>query len=414
MFQFPSPPLRNHWIAAAAAALAMSGGLSSAQNFTMQVADPDPLGLRDLMPGVQGVDLGFADGIKGDFGYALRTEGQYNSNFFLTDGDEEQELSFLITPTVNYVSDPEGGAPVSFKASYTPTYRAFLENSDLNAFDQSGDVTLTIQGSRTMLNLFGRYAESSGTDRLTGDFINGSVFNGGLRASREIAPRTTLFGDLTASMSDYGSTANVGSEIYTASFGGLWRASENTQIGTSLRYTLQESDNIDAVDGWALLIEARYKLGERTHLSASLGPEFTNDSGTSGGDASIRLRGDLTARYAITELWMLQTSLVSASVPSPNEANYLVNDIRFSTALYRQLVRGYIGTGLEYNFSDYEDVGAVAFDRDNEQNLSWFLSYRRPLFSDRVDLDTTLRYSVNDGLVDWDQWVLSAGLNVAF
>lgn len=413
MLQFPSPPLRNHWIAAAAA-MALTGGLSHAQNFTMQVADPDPLGLGSFVPELQGVDLGLGDGMKGDITYALRTEAEYNSNFFLTDGGEEDELSINVTPTISYITDPEGGAPVSFKASYTPTYRAFLENSELNDFDHAGNATLTIQGSRTMLSLFGRYEELSGTDRLTGNFVDGTVFTGGLRAAREIAPRTTLIGGLTAAMSDYGDTTNEGSEIYTASFGGLWRVSERTQIGATLRYTVRESDNIDSTDSWALLMEARYKLGERIQLSASLGPEFTNDSGTTGDDTSIRLAGDLTARYSFNELWMWRTSLRSASVPAPSETNYLVNDIRLTTAIQRQFVRGWLSTGLEYNFSDYEDVGTVAFDRSDEQNLSWFITYRRPLFSERVGLDTSVRYSINDGQVDWDQWLVSAGLNVLF
>ena len=313
MLQFPSPPLRNYWIAAAAA-LALSGGVSRAQNFTMQVAERDPLGLGDLMPGMQEMDLDLTDGIKGDFSYTLLTEGQYNSNFFLTDGNEEDEFVFQVTPNVEYVSDPEGGATVSFKANYSPTYRAYVDNSDLNGLDNTGSVSLTLLGSRTMLGLFGRYNEISGTDRFTGDFVDGTVFTGGLRMAREVAPRTTLFGELSASMSDYGSSATEGSEIYAASFGGLWRASETTQIGSSIRYTLSESDNIDPVDEFALLLEARYKLGERIQLSASLGPGFTNDAGASGNDVSVRLTGDLAASYSINELWALQTSLKAASV----------------------------------------------------------------------------------------------------
>jgi hypothetical protein len=273
---------------------------------------------------------------------------------------------------------------------------------------------LKIEGSRTMLSLYGMYTEVSGSDRLTGDFVDGTVFSGGIRASRQIAPRTSLFASLTGSVSDYDSATNVGSEIYTTSFGGLWQATERIQIGSSLRYIVRESDNIDSVDSWALLMEARYKLGERIYLSASLGPEFTNDSGVDGDETSIRLTGDVTARYAINERLTWTTSLRSASVPAPNETNYLVNDIQLSTALQRRFVRGWLTTGLEYNFSDYEDVGTVTVARGDENNLSWFTTYRRPLFSERVGLDTTLRYTINDGLVDWDQWLVTMGVNVMF
>jgi hypothetical protein len=414
MLQFPSPPLRNPWIAATAT-MALLCAASSAQNFTMQVADPDPLGIGAFVPDMmQDVGLDLTGGIKGDFSYTLRTESEYNSNFFLTDGNEEDEFSFQVTPTVRYTSDPEGGAAVTFSAYYNPTFRAYLDNSDLNDFDHNGYATLRIEGSRTAVSMYGRFAEVSGTDRLTGDFVDGTVFTGGIRATRQIAPRTSLFASWTGSVSDYDSSTNIGAEIYTTSFGGLWQATERFQIGSSLRYIVRESDNIDSVDSWALLMEARYQLGERIWLSASLGPEFSNDSGVDGDESSIRLTGDLNARYVISERLTWTTNLRSASVPSPNETNYLVNDIRLSTALQRRFVRGWLSTGLEYNFSDYEDVGTVTVDRGDENNLSWFTTYRRPLFSERVGLDATLRYTVNDGLVDWDQWLVTMGVNVVF
>ncbi len=414
MLQFPSPPLRKPWTAAAATMVLLCAE-SSAQNFSMQVADPDPLGIGAFVPDVmQDADLGLTDGMKGDFSYSIRTEGEYNSNFFLTDGNEEDEFSIEVTPSIRYTSDPEGGAPVTFKGYYNPTFRAFLDNSDLNDIDHNANATLTILGSRTMVSLFGRYSEVSGSDRLTGDFVDGTVFTGGIRAARQIAPRTTLTASWTGSISDYDSSTNVGAEIYTTSFGGLWQATERIQLGSTLRYTIRESDNIDSADSWALLMEARYKLGERIWLSASLGPEFSNDSGTDGDDGSIRLTGDITARYLINDRLTWRTTLRSASVPAPNETNYLVNDVRLTTALQRQFTRGWLSTGLEFNFSDYEDVGTVTVNREDEQNLSWFTSYRRPLFSERVGLEATLRYSVNDGQVDWDQWLVTMGVNVLF
>ena len=414
MLQFPSPPLRKSWIAATAT-MALLCAAAPAQNFTMQVADPDPLGIGAFVPDMmQDMDLDLTGGVKGDFSYTLRTEGEYNSNFFLTDGNEEDEFSFQVTPTIRYTSDPEGGASATFTGYYNPTARAFLDNSDLNDIDQNGYATLTIEGSRTMVSVFGRYAEVSGSDRLTGEFVDGTVFTGGIRAARQIAPRTTLTASWTGSMSDYDSSTSVGAEIYTTSFGGLWQATERIQLGSTLRYTIRESDNIDSVDSWALLMEARYKLGERIWLSASLGPEISNDSGVDGDDTSIRLTGDVTARYAINERLTWRTSLRSASVPAPSDTNYLVNDVRLSTALQRQFVRGWLSTGLEYNFSDYEDVGTVTVNRGDENNLSWFTTYRRPLFSERVGMDATLRYTLNDGLVDWDQWLVTMGVNVVF
>ena len=133
------------------------------------------------------------------------------------------------------------------------------------------------------------------------------------------------------------------------------------------------------------------------------------------GLAKIRfVTGDITATYLIDERWRLMSRLRSATVPSPNETGYIVNDVAFSTILQRQFVRSSLSGGLEFGFSDYQEVGPAAVSRGNETNSSIFLSYNRSLFSERVGFNTMVRYSMNEGETDWSQFLVSAGLNVVF
>jgi hypothetical protein len=414
MFHHHSPPARKEWIVALAS-LACLCGSANGQNFTMQVTNRDPLGLGSFIPSDKDLDLlGMTGKFKGAFATGLGLQSEYNSNMFLTESDEEDDLLTTFSPSLQYVSDPEGGAAVSLNAGYQPVMRAYAENSDLNGFDQTGDITLRYMGGKTSIDVFGTYLEASGTDRLTGDFVEGSVVTGGFRAGRQIAPRTSLSAGWTASMSDYGSSENVGAEIYSSYFGGLWNATERLSVGSTLRYSVSESDNTGTSDAWALLLETRYKVGERIWLSASIGPEYTMSSGNGEETSSLGLTGNISARYVIDERWSWMGSIQSASVPSPNQTNYLVNDTSITTELQRALLYGGVVGGLDFSFSDYEDVGTVTTSRGAEQNLSAFLGYRRNFCNDRVAFDSTVRYTFNEGQVDWSQFLLSIGLDVRF
>ncbi len=380
----------------------------------MMVTDANPLGLGAFVPTAKG-NLGIEGEFKGDFYYGVGGQATYNSNFFETDSNEESEISGVITPWVHYTSDPEGAATFSMTANYMPSLRFYQDNSDLNGTDQSADISLSFRKARTELDVFGRYSQVSGTDRLTAEFVQGSVTTAGFRANRQIAARTSMNASWSYGMSEYDSSDSVGAEIYTTKLGGYWEATERLSFGPSLRYTVSQSDNIGTRDAWALMMSVRYRVGERILLSASMGPEYSaNSEGEGSNGSNLGVTGNLFASYVINERWAWRNSIVSAAVPSPNQKNFVVNNVAFSTSLERQLLRGTLSGGLEFNFSKDENVGALNASGGNEKNLSVFLLYGRPLFSDRIGFNTGIRYTQNEGDTDWSQIQLSTGLSLAF
>lgn len=388
---------------------------AAAQDFALSVANNNPLGIGNFVPTrLQLLEDsgGIESGIKGAFGVVVAASSTYDSNFFLSENDAESELSLDVVPTLTYTSDPEGGAGWTFNASYQPTFRAFLDNSDLNNFDQSGNLQLGFKGARTDATIYTSYSQLSATDRLTGDFTTGSVFSSGILASRRIAARTSINGGLSYAQSEFDTPTDEGAEVWSSNFGGLWDATERISVGSSLIYTRSESGNTGSRDAWALMGEARYRVGERIWLSASLGPEFSSDSES--GDNNVSLRGTFTSRYTINERWSWVNSLISSSIPSPSDTGYFVNDYAFSTSLEHQLTRATVIGGIEFNYTEYQAVGPTTDPRDNENSLSFYLTYGRSFFKDRVSGYSTIRYNTNSGLVDWSQWQLTVGLSVPF
>lgn len=389
---------------------------ASGQNLSVLLSDSNPLRLGSIIPESETFDMSTRGKFKGAMIAGFQGQASYNSNFFMTEQGEDDETSLNLTPWLKYISDPEGGAEASLEANYRPTFAFYHDNSDLNAVNQAGDFTLKVKGSRTEITAFGWYEEVGGSDRLTGTYVEGGLFTGGIRGVRMIAPRTSLHADLTAAITSYTSGGAVGAQVYTSHLGASWQASERFAVGPTLGFARAESDNTGTTDAWSLLIDARYQLGDRIWLTASMGPEFTFANGVAGGSDTnnVNLSADLRMKYLIDERWTWQNIVRSATVPAPSETNYLVNDISFTTELQRALLRGWVSGGVEYHFSGYEDVGVTTVSRGDENNLSLYVTYRRDIVPQRAYFDTTVRYTTNDGLIDWSQWMISAGFNAAF
>lgn len=389
---------------------------AGAQNITTQVGGRDPAGLIGnlLVPdGLDGLDFGLTEGVKGGFVYGVAVDSVYDSNLFLTEDNTKSEFSNNIAPRFSYFSDPEGGAKVTLTANYLPVFRTYWHNSDLNELDQSGEIAIRVKGAKTVLSAYVNYNELSGTDRLTGEFVNGSLFTAGVQGAYQLAPRTSLFASTKVAMSDYGTSGLEGSDIYTTELGAYWAATERFSFGPSIRYNLAKSDNTGSRDAWAFLMQAKYKVGERINLMGSLGLEYAKSS-RDDEDSTVGLTGDLNATYALSSKWVWANSIEYVTVPSPNEANYVINNLLIATELNRQLLRGTVGFGVDLNMSDYESVGTTTLPIDSEDNVGVYVTYRRKFFLDRVDFDSKIRYAVNDGQEDWEQLQISAGFEVKF
>jgi hypothetical protein len=349
--------------------------------------------------------------IKGGMNLALQVGATYDSNFFLDETNAESEISFYASPLIEYISDPEGGAKSSFAVSYRPSFRAYKENSEYNDVDHVGEVRWTIRGSRTELTLYSRYDELSGTDRLSGEFVNGSLFTGGMRLERRLASRTIGYLGASSAISDYSQSDLQGAQVDSLFLGGLWEASSRTAYGSTIRYSHISGDGVPDTDAWALLFEARHTVGSRINLSASIGPEYAQEDGN---QDRLSMTGFLKGTYNFAERWAWINSIRHALVPTSSSVNQLVDDLVVSTTLQRSLERGSIGGGLEYRYSEFVNIGRDADLRNDEQNLAFVLSWSRPLFTDRLALDTSARYAFNSGRSDWEQFLFALALRSSF
>ena len=389
------------------------GSRANAQVLPAQLPDSAPLGLRGIsLPGAT-TQFGPAEGLKGVFAYGFGVQSSYYTNFFLDESNPESELAINVVPWITYSSDPEGGAPFSFTATYQPNIKTYVNNPDFDGVDNSGSINMRIEGSKTLITAYTNYNTVSGTDRFSGTFVTASLLGSGIRCTYQVAPRTSIFTNWTFAKTDYGSEQLVGSEIYNTEIGGFWSATERFSLGPAISYSREESTNTGTRDAWALSMQAQYLMATKFQFRGSLGFQYSTNSRDSG-SATLGLTGDLAAVYAINENLHWTNSVHYQTVPSSSDVNYVINNLAVTTSLTRQLLRASVSLGLEINISDYAEVGTVGTQLNQENNLSTVLSYRRKLFLDRVDFDSSIRYTMNDGNRNWNQLQIAAGITIPF
>lgn len=398
-------------LAAGILALAVLPSTSFSEDFSLRVADGDRALFQDFLP--PAADAEALAGMKGGFHFGLDVTTTYDSNFFILQDYPESELITDITPHMMYRSDPEGNALWSVEAEYAPVLHTYWNNSHLNGVDHSGAFTLKYSGARTKMDAFISYDEVSSADRLAGGFIEGSILNYGIKGSYEVGPRTTLLGALTASQSDYDSGARSGSDIYTAQLSGLWDATERIRLGPVLRYTYTEADQTGERKAIAALMNMRYKWHERIFFDAMFGLEWAENSRQNGG-YDVGPAGGLEAMYVINDRWTWKGGIHYSVVPSPVNLNYMAEDLSFDTSLIRHFQQGSLEMGLGISFTNYDPVGLIVSNREDDDFFHAFITYRRKIFMDRVMWTSSLRAATNEGQKDWSQWQLSTGLSMEF
>lgn len=407
-------------------------GPSLGGNFASRLADSIPVRgyTRSLFPSsnlVSGSDLELGldeeqgpaegqkqgQGLKGAFLYGAGLSTTYDTNFFLDEDNAESELTTSLYGAISYFSDPEGGAPVSIVASYNPAVQFYLENSENNGLNNSGNVKLTLAGGRSVASAYVNLVQTSGTDPVIGEFVSETLLSAGVEGSYQLAPRTSIAGSFSAATTDFGEDDLEGSNVYSTYLSGSWAATEYLSFGPMIQYIQSTSDNSGTRDAWQFLMQAQYQVGARIRISGSLGLDYATDSRDEG-DASAGLAGNFNATYVINDRLSWSGSVLYVTVPSPDEADYVINNLTVASSLNRKFLRATVDVGLAFNIASYEAVGPAAAPLNDDNNLNLFATYSRSVFQERVNFVSTAMYSVNDGQSDWDQVQLTVALNAEF
>lgn len=426
---------------------------------TVEAQDPVPF---SHTPDLQGVDLSpefLPGGLDGKydgegFVFGLGLSGVYDSNLYLSESDEIDDFSLLLSPSVRYSSAPPGGALWILNASYAPVIRRYLDQDDLDGLDHAAQVALGYDGPVTRFSTNAGYSRAQQANRFIGGQTETEQHSLAFSAGHILSGLTSLAMDFSHSTSE--TTGFSGSEVETtvASVSVLWDATPLVKVGPTMRFSQRTSGSLGDSESIGLLATVDYALTGVTKLGASAGLETVSatrdgDSGTSftggislsyrppdlpwsasaelayggvrqasagsryGGGGDSPISGSVSVSYTIGQFWVVAAGLRYESFPSPGGEAYSINDFSGTFSVARELGTGSVKGSLSVGESEFEGVDGAP-ERENQDNMEVSLAHQTQVLDERASLQTALSYSENGGDRDYSRWQLTMGLRYEF
>lgn len=371
---------------------------------------------------------------------SLNASVRGESNVFLDNSENEQsDTIFTIAPTLSFTTPEIGSGDQKLSIYYTPSYRIYSNNSDLNgldhgfrfSFDNDSQITLP----KTTISFDLGYDQSQSSDRRTGGFVGTDTISGGVRVSHRLTGKTNLNLSADARSNSYDNDNNnvnnnadllddvsynarasltyqVTSKIsvgpyvgygitdvsgsgggventqdrinYSAGITGTYQASGKTAFTGSLGWTTYEFDGPGAGDGDHSLtyrMGLSHQLGPRTSMRASIWSDY-KPSNSIGNTSYIATGASLSLSWQPTDRWSH-----SLSVTYEND-DYLSDDPAGGTGTSDYFS---ISLGSNYRFNNGLSLGA------------------------RISSSTQNNNNTNDqALNDFENWIFSINANYIF
>jgi len=424
-------------------------GILAAQDFVEPLPTPQAARVySELLP--SGLDDRYdGEGLL----YGLRAFTTYDSNIFLSAAEPEGALSVNLSPWAHYSSAPPGGAEWILNGRYSPFFRWFLGQDELNSIDHTGEISLSHEGPVIDLRTGVGYSRISGASRfLEGGRFTNERFSFDFLGSYFLSDRSAL--QLQLSSGSF-SLSTSDTQIYLAQLTGFWLATPLVRVGPSVRYATRDSSTTGDVRSVGLLVSAAYEFSELVDVLASMGIEQIEQASEVG--EAIRVTGSLSARYSspdrpwsarvvidygavqqfaasnrfgaggespwtarvilryeFARFWAADLSMRYESFPSPSTVGISIEDLTVGAGVTRRVGTSRWGARVSMSRADYTVVGSDALI-DDQTTLSGALSHRIGILAERFYVDSSLRYTNNQGRGgNWSRWQISTGFNFIF
>jgi hypothetical protein len=311
------------------------------------------------------------------------------SNIFLdNDTNKESDVIFSISPTLSFSTPGIGSGDQKLSVYYTPSYRVYSNNSDLNnldhtfrfSFDNDSQITLP----KTTISFDLGYDQTQSSDRLNGGLVGRDSLNAGVRVSHRLSGKTSL---------------NLSASARTNSYDSPDRINRSFDSGN----TNQRSD-VDLLDdvNYNFRASMSYQLTSKISVGPYVGYGITDVSGSGGGVDNNQDRtsysAGITGSYAATGKTAFTGSVgwTSYEFDGPSSGSGSGNDsITYTIGLSHQLgPRTSLRASLWRSYKPSNTIGNTSYIA-NGASLS--LNWRQ---SDRWNHSLSMTYENDDFFSD--------------
>ena len=371
---------------------------------------------------------------------SLRASVSNESNIFLDNEDNEQDdIIFSIAPTLSFTTPGLGSEDRTLSISYTPSYRMYSNNSDLNDLDHqfrfrfNNDAQLRFP--KTTVNFDLGYDQTQSSDRLNGGLVGRDRAHGGVRVNHRLTGKTNLNFSAQGESNSY-ENRNTGGNNGDLLDDFTWdvRASMTYQVTGKISVGPYVGYGISDVSGSAGGVEntqdrynysagitGTYNATGKTVFTGSIGwTKYEFDGpGSGSGDDSI------TYRIGVSHQLSSRTSMRAAIWHDYKPSNSIADTSYIATGAslslnWRQSDQWNHNLSLSYENDDYFSSNAAGGRGDSDYfRISLGTSYR---FYNGLSVGASISNSTqnnnsrigNETLNDFENWIFSIYANYIF
>lgn len=326
--------------------------------------------------------------------FDLTLQSIYDDNIFLTDARREGDWINRFTPAFRGNSAISGDQSLwTVEGAYYPTGTIYTSDSDLNSFDQAGNVILRYSGEPLSGLFMLSYVETTGNDRFAQGLFTTNASRADLRVDYELSPLTTLETRLLFENLDREDTALLeynDDQTLSLQVSALWGATPITKIGPSLRFGKTDSTlspDRQFVDG---LVRIEYDSQALLRFSLEAGAQWISFDGDR--DSLVKPSVSLVGKYDINALWQLTVTGYSRSAAATSvtnsdlQASGVNGTVRWIPSEYIQVSAGGGFEKARYEFFDdspervddyaYGELRMRAGNETSRYNFEFFYRHR--------------------------------------
>lgn len=344
--------------------------------------------------------------------YSVSSGYTYDSNLFQGSGGPgspiEDDIILSFAPGMTYRTQ---GSTWALGLRGSLNYSSFLNHDDLGGLGYDGAVDLTYAQQPLTLSASMGYGLDQGVNRSYGSkYVETERFNGSLRASYRLSPKTSLDARLGHSFSvpDGGFTTTESTNFDITA---MWKATPLITVGPGIGWSWQGGDTQATRETVGPLLRLTYKLSQKVALDGSFGLDFAEFGDTGRSDTSFSNR--LGINYRASSLWGMNLSFSQGTEADGASAGNFRETTAWRIGVNRKIRRANLGLGLSYetNATVTPTGAGAAGERDY---LRFDSSLSMPVFWQRAQATTFVSWNQESGGREWDGVRFGISLSAAF
>ncbi len=241
-----------------------------------------------------------------------------------------------------------------FSLTYGPSYRMFLDNSQLDGLNHDAGAAYGFSFGSLSGSVSARYTNEIAADRNVADYTRRQNFVLGADFFYEVSTKTRVVGGFNYSIADY--DIYLGYSDWRGRVGMDYAVTGKTRLGLNAEHgsMLQEESEArpyDRVNGTLL-----YEVTGKTRLSLSGGADWRDEPTT--GASDVRAVFSLQSSYAMDAQTLITLGGSRDFTGSPSEKNQTFSTTRLDLSVTRKLTdRITLNGTFGYNWISYPSTG---------------------------------------------------------